>query len=71
MINLQVASPLQNCSDFRYNHLPPRIELKSQDQRLHTLHILFIPFSYYTPFKAKWVRRRNVNHVDGGSNPGW
>ena len=38
---------------------------------LHTLHILFIPYSYYTPFIAKWVRCRNVNHVDGGSNPGW
>ena len=32
---------------------------------LHTLYISFFPFSYYTPFLAKFV-----NHVEGGSNPG-
>ena len=37
---------------------------------LHTLHISLFPFSYYMPFLAYLVRRRYVNHVEGGSNPG-
>ena len=38
---------------------------------LHTLHTSFFPFLSYTPFLAQSVRRRIVNHVEGGSNPGW
>ena len=37
---------------------------------LHTLHTSFFPFLSYTPFLAQSVRRRIVNHVEGGSNPG-
>ena len=37
---------------------------------LHTLHTSFSPVRSYTPFLAQLARRRNVNHVEGGSNPG-
>ena len=35
------------------------------------LQILLQVSSKYAPFLAYLVRRCNVNHVEGGSNPGW